>query len=249
MSDSVFRPGTGESFVRDALTALQQAAAGMGLALAAPDYELARKWLEFYSRWPGRRVIGFTGPQDTAVKLLADSFAVRYVAGTLEDGPAVDLGSGNGWPGLALHDREEVLLLDSRKGACDFMRGFVHFAGLNTVRVSEGRAEEAGRDPSIAARFGVAVTRAMASPGVACELAAPFLKSHGTLVLWLGPEQEGAVNTRESIPEIGLTLAGLHRYVLPEGMGRRALAVYRKTSPLSPGFPRKMVTIKAKPLF
>jgi len=248
MREGGFRPGTGEAFVDEAFSDFQAAAASMGLAVGASDLELVRKWLVFYSRWPGRRVIGFTGPKDTAVKLLGDSFAVRYVAGALGVGPAIDLGSGNGWPGLTLHDREEVLLLDSRKGACDFMRGFAAFAELDRVRVLETRAEDAGRDPVHAGRFGVAVTRAMSSPGVAAEIAAPFLKAGGTLVLWLGPGQENAVSTRETIPEIGLTLDILHRYVLPEGMGSRALAVFRRSGPLAPGFPRRINTIKAKPL-
>ncbi|MGE5579752.1 MAG: RsmG family class I SAM-dependent methyltransferase [Bacillota bacterium] len=249
MRDFGLRPGTGETFVDDSLGAFRQAAEDMGIALAASDYEMVSKWLQFYSRWPGRRVIGFTGPKDTAVKLLADSFAIRYVVGTLGYGPAIDIGSGNGWPGLALHDREEVLLLDSRKGACDFMRGFALFAGVDKVHVLEARAEEAGRDPSHAGHFGVAVTRAMASPGVASEIAAPFLKVGGTLVLWLGPERENAVTARESIPELGLTLAAVRRYHLPDGMGRRALAVFRRTAPLAPGFPRRMGIMKVKPLF
>ena len=81
------------------------------------------------------------------------------------DGPIVDVGSGNGSPGLvlaaSLPDRE-VTLLDSnmRKGAF-LERAAADFPNVTVVR---GRAEEHETD-----RFGVAVAKALAPPAVALE--------------------------------------------------------------------------------
>lgn len=251
MSDAEgpLRVGLAPGFVDACLHEFGRAVSEMGLAVTPEDSVTVRAWLQFYSRWPGRRVIGFTGAKDVAVKLLADSYAVRLLGPGDVTGPAIDLGSGNGWPGLAFISSGRVTLLDSRQGACDFMRGFVESVRLPNVDVVEERAEDAGRTTRFAGSFGVVASRAMASPAVAVEVAAPFLKEGGAAVLWLGPAQEETVETHPEIPEAGLTLAGLKRYSLPDGTGRRALAVYRKTGMCLPGHPRKIASIRAKPLF
>ncbi len=221
----------------------------MGFSPGEPDMRLVEKWLEFYSRWPGRRVIGFSDPAALAVKLLADSYAPHLWGASSEDAPVIDLGSGNGWPGLAFTSLGHVSLLDSRQGACDFMKGFVQYAALDNVNVSEGRAEEIGIREDYRGRFGIVTSRAMASPAVTVEMASPFVRPGGAAMLWLGPAQEDGVDDHGMIPELGLTLEAMHRYDLMDGMGRRLLAVYRRTGRSQPGFPRKMASIKAKPLF
>lgn len=249
MSESGLRPGTLPGFADSSMEAFEEAAREMGFPVTPEDRDAVYKWLLFYCRWPGRRVIGFTDPKDVAVKLLADSYAVRCLDEVRIPGPAIDLGSGNGWPGLVFCPQGQVFLLDSRKGACDFMRGLADYSGMVNVRVIEARAEEAGRAPSLEGRFGIVCTRAMASPGMAVEAAAPFLRAGGVAVLWLGPAQEEAVVAHADIREVGLTLAGLRRYDLPGGMGHRVLAAYRRTGKSLPGFPRKIVAVRAKPLF
>ena len=248
MSDQDLRRNVASDFPDVGMQAFRQAAAEMDLSLTPFDCDLAQKWFEFYSHWPGRRVIGFTDPKDVAVKLLADSFVPRLLASALPSGPVIDLGSGNGWPGLALHQAGELCLLDSRKGACDFMRSFVTSSSLKDVRVVEARAEDACKEIALAGHFGTVTSRAMASPAMALELGSPFVGRDGAAVLWLGPAQEGSVDVKPQIREIGLTLAEKLRYTLPGGMGQRALAVYRRTGKPLPGYPRKIPSIKAKPL-
>jgi len=233
------------------LAALRKSAADMGLDIGEEAYRIIARWFEFYYRWPGRRVVGFTDPRDVAVKLVADSFAVAAVMPDAPPGEALDLGSGNGWPGLAVRlfapDRR-VSLLDSRLGACDFMRGFLQYSSLEGVTIIEARAEEGLKDPTLSGRFSLVTTRAMAPPALSLELAPGFLTLGGALVLWLGPEQEHVVDSRSSVPEVGVVLARKHSYVLPGGMGKRLLAVYRRTSRAMPGYPRRLSIIRAKPL-
>lgn len=243
------REGLDQDFFPASIRLFKKAAIEMGFSLGAPDMRLVEKWLEFYSQWPGRRVIGFSDPGALAVKLLADSYAPRLWGASSEDAPVIDLGSGNGWPGLAFSSLGRVSLLDSRQGACDFMKAFVQYAALDNVNVIEGRAEEIGLEQDYRGRFGIATSRAMASPAVAVEMASPFVRPGGAAMLWLGPAQEDGVAGHSTIPELGLTLESRHRYDLMDNMGRRLLAVYRRTGSSQPGFPRKMASIKARPLF
>ncbi|MGI6642874.1 MAG: 16S rRNA (guanine(527)-N(7))-methyltransferase RsmG [Bacillota bacterium] len=224
----------------------------MRLTVSKAALEGVKDWLEFYYSWTGRRVVGFVEPELIAAKLLADSFSYEKVDGILQCKMALDLGSGNGWPGLALRFGVpdcEVALLDSREGSCDFMRGFVSQQALSGVRVIQARAEDVGNEPEFSEISDVLVSRAMAKPSVALELASPFVKIGGAVVLWLGPEQEDLVLKAPSVKELGISLCDIQRYWLPSGLGRRMLVVYRKVKRAEAGFPRRISSIRKKPLF
>lgn len=224
----------------------------MGFSVGREGIAYIKAWFEFYYRWPGRRVVGFTEPEQIAAKLLADSFAFQAVGDMKRPLRAIDLGSGNGWPGLAVRlsvPESNVTLMDSRLGAYEFMTGLLEAAPLEGTSVILRRAEDSARDPALWESCGLVVSRAMASPAVALELCAPFASLDGRVILWLGPEQEETVVATQSIPEIGLSLSGLLNYSLPSGLGRRIIGVYGKTSHVKPGFPRRYSNITKKPLF
>lgn len=245
-------PGAMDAIVARGMDAFKAGMDSMGFYLDSRGTSYVKSWFEFYYKWPGRRVVGFTEPEDIAVKLIADSFSVQLIEGLSEVKSAVDLGSGNGWPGLAVKlcfPEARVALMDARQGACRFMAGLLMEAPLKGTSVLEVRAEEAARDPLLREGFGLVASRAMAAPAVALELCAPFAQVGGKVVLWLGPEQEETVARAPSLPEIGLNLAGVLDYSLPSGTGRRLLAVYEKTSGVAEGFPRRYSNISKKPLF
>lgn len=251
------RPGLAEGFADSGVASFLDAMKAMDLPAGEETRRIVRAWFEFYATWPGRRVIGFTDAAQTAVKLVADSFALGLLPGGLSDPgdagvrQAIDLGSGNGWPGLAVRlmlEAAGVTFLDSRTGACDFMRRFVESAGVRGISIAEARAEEAASGANMKGRFDLAVTRAMASPGVSAELASGFVGEGGRIVLWLGPEQEDAVLARPSVPELGLALDATVKYELPGAMGRRTLASFRRVGRPLAGYPRRLSSIRAKPL-
>ncbi len=237
-------------FVAGALDAFDKAMQDMGIKVPQAGRPVVEEWLEFFAGWKGRRVAGFEDPCELAVKLLADSFAVALVDGICSGGKAVDLGSGNGWPGLALSALGHcghVSLLDSREGACEFLRGFLRSSQMSRVDVLQVRAEEAGQDPECRETYSLAVSRAMAMPGIALELCSGLVAVGGKAVLWTGPEQ----HVPQSGP--GLALTGMEleaeiAYALPWNMGSRILAVYRKVRPLSERYPRRYAAIGKKPL-
>ena len=238
------------AYVAQALDAFDEAMGHMEIEVAESGRRLVREWLCFLASWKGRRVSGFEDPRDLAVKLLADSFAVAMVRDLCLGGKAVDIGSGNGWPGLALSALgrcAHVSLLDSREGACDFLRGFLRAGGISRVDVVHARAEAAGQDPRFREGYSLAVSRAVATPGILLELCSGLVSVGGKTVLWIGPGQE--------VPRSGPGLAALGmegeaeiKYALPWGMGDRVLAVYRKVRALEARYPRRYPAIRRKPL-
>jgi 16S rRNA (guanine527-N7)-methyltransferase len=243
------------SFVSSGVDAVSSALVEMGISAGREALELVEGWLRFYEGWAGRRVVGFGDVGDIAVKLIADSFAVeKALAGVSSQGEglrAIDLGSGNGWPGLAvkaLMSGLSLVLLDSRLGACRFLRKYLEEAGIPGVAVVPERAEKSAKNPEHAGKYHLVTTRAMARPGVSLELSAPYCAPQGKVALWLGPEYESKVEGKTEIPELGIRLACLYKYVLPGGRGRRSLAVYIRTGGFARGYPRSLSSMRAKPL-
>src|SRR5689334_6016648 len=147
------------------------------------------------------------------------------------DGPVIDVGSGNGSPGLplavALPDRE-VTLLDAEQRKCDFLR---RWAPTN-AHVVWGRAEE--QEPE---RWGVALAKALAQPAVAAELCLPLVRTGGAAILWLG-EQADLTRLATASERLGGGPPEL----------QDGLAVLPKVAPTPPGFPRRTGVAKKRPL-
>ncbi len=243
------------SLVERGTEAVAEALGEMGLPCGEDALRVVRGWFRFYEKWAGRRVVGFDDVLDIAVKLIADSFAVEKVLSCVsrhgEMISAIDLGSGNGWPGLAvkaLVPDSGLTLLDSRLGACRFLEAYIREAGIRGVAVIAGRAEAAWRKPEHAGRYSLVTSRAMARPGVALELSAPYCAPRGKVVLWLGPEYEARAGEKTEVPELGLRLEGLERYALPYDLGRRILAVYVREGDMGKGYPRSISSMRAKPV-
>ncbi|MDX6547520.1 MAG: rRNA (guanine527-N7)-methyltransferase, partial [Gaiellales bacterium] len=125
-------------------------------------------------------------PVELRRELVGDALTACAAIGDRLPGDVVDVGSGNGSPGipLSLHYGQPVTLLDSvaRKGA--FLRHAVALLGIEcpvVVDRSETFARGAGRDA-----FDLALARALAPPAVALELCLPLVRTGGRVMLWTG---------------------------------------------------------------
>lgn len=147
------------------------------------------------------------------------------------DGPAIDVGSGGGSPGIPLaaaRPDREVTLLDGERRKCDFLR---RWAPPNAT-VVWGRAEEQPTEG-----WGVAVAKALAQPPVAAELCLPLVRIGGAAILWVGESAElarvAAVSER-----LGGGAPELHD----------GLLLLKKVAATPPGFPRRVGVAKKRPL-
>lgn len=187
-------------------------------------------WLQEVLSTPGLTAIK---DRDEAWSMLVeDAFrGVEVVRGL--DGPIVDVGSGNGSPGIplaaSLPDRE-VTLLESNHRKCAFLERMA--PEFPNVRVVCGRAEEQETDG-----FGVATAKALAPPPVALEWVLPLVKPGGVAVLWLGSSVD-----LEQVARVSEQLAGGP----PEN--RAGLVVVPKIGPTPGGFPRRPGVARKRPL-
>ncbi|HEX2281657.1 MAG TPA: 16S rRNA (guanine(527)-N(7))-methyltransferase RsmG, partial [Thermomicrobiales bacterium] len=103
----------------------------------------------------------------------------------------VDVGTGAGFPGLALkivRPHLEVTLVDATAKKVAFINEVIAALGLERARAVQGRAEELGQDSAFRARFDFATARAVASLPVLLEYVVPFLSIGGTALLPKGLE-------------------------------------------------------------
>jgi 16S rRNA (guanine527-N7)-methyltransferase len=193
----------------------------------------------------------------TTVRAVKDAVD-RHVADSLVavDLPAVrdarriaDLGSGAGWPGLALAAAlpdARVALVESTVRHCRYLERALAAGRLENAEVVHARAEE------WAAGLGahdVVTARALAALPVLAEYAAPLLAHGGVLVAWKGAvAREEASAGAAAAAIVGLEpidVVAVDPY--PEAE-RRTLHVFRKIAPTPERFPRRAGMATKRPL-
>lgn len=103
----------------------------------------------------------------------------------------VDVGSGAGFPGLALkiaRPEIDVLLVEATGKKVAFLRHVIGVLGLDGVEALHARAEDLGQDGRYRGRFDVATARAVAALPALLELCVPFLRVGGRALFPKGAE-------------------------------------------------------------
>jgi 16S rRNA (guanine527-N7)-methyltransferase len=161
----------------------------------------------------------------------------------------VDLGSGPGFPGLALAIARrgcEVRLLESQSRKCAYLEDAIARAGIQNARVVCARAEEWSAGVSA---NDVVTARAVGPQPVVLEYAAPLLRLEGTLVDWRGArvadEERAAARAAE---ELGLALVRIEEVRPFEEARDRHLHLYMKVRDTPARFPRRAGMARKRPL-
>ena len=167
-----------------------------------------------------------------------------------EGGSVIDVGTGAGFPGLALavvRPDLTVTLLEAQGKRCAFLNAVKERLGLERATVIQDRAETLGRSAAHRERYDRAVARAVAPLNVLCEYLLPFLKAGGWALCWKGPalqeeKEDGAFAAR--------ALGGVWRepIVMPGPDTQRVLARIEKIDKTLPQYPRKNGTPAKRPL-
>ena len=186
------------------------------------------------------RALGFLGPGPLASHVAsAEAFAAAL--GDLR-GPALDLGSGGGVPGLLLagwYPEISWTLLDRHRRRTSFLARTVATLGwVERVRVVRASAEEAAHDPAHRGRYQAVTARSLAVPAITAEVAVGFLATEGRLVVAEPP----ASTERDRWPVDGLQGLGLVAEPSPPGT-----AVLRLTMAAAPDVPRAWRSVERHP--
>jgi 16S rRNA (guanine527-N7)-methyltransferase len=175
---------------------------------------------------------------------VADSLSALALAGA--GSRIADLGSGAGWPGLALAAAlpdAHVWLVESAIRHCAYLEKAVEAGRLANVTVVHSRVEEWSWSGD------VVTARALASLPVLLEYAAPLLEEGGRLIAWKGAvSDEEAAAGAAAAAILGMSVGEVHPVVPYAGARDHTLHVFRKTAPTPSRFPRRPGMAVKRPL-
>ncbi len=188
-------------------------------------------------------------PERAAQAHVADSLAALSIEAITAAERVADLGSGAGFPGLALAvalPATEVSLVESQRRRCEFLERVCAAAAIANARVVWSRAEEWREGIS---HNDVVVARALAPQPVVLEYAAPLLRLGGAVVDWRGrrdPAGEAAADRAAAV--LGLRRESVHRVPAFDGASEHHLHVFVKAEATAERFPRRAGIARKRPL-
>ena len=206
---------------------LLRGAGALGIEVDAESLARIGRFIDLLDLW--NRRIRLTGDRDRRTlvrKHAVDSLAV--VSELPARGIVADIGSGGGFPGLVLgcvRPDLSLRLIESRRRPASFLAEAIRTIPLPGATVIGTRAEDAGRDPAVAGRSDLVVSRA-----VRLETFLPptmsLVAPRGLVIAMQTPGVE-VDHARETGLLYGLELSRHRDYRLPDGERRRLLVFSR----------------------
>ena len=184
--------------------------------------------------------------EDVYLKHFYDSIIIlKYF--DLENQTVLDVGSGAGFPGIALkimRPNIKLTVLDSNGKKTRFIESLSKYLDLDVEIVNE-RAEkyiESKRET-----FDYVVARAVSSLPVLSELCIPFVKIDGKFIAYKGNKEE-TEDSMYAIETLGGELTNVYTFELPIEESTRSLIEITKKKKTSSNYPRLYDKIIKKPL-
>ena len=224
--------------------------AELGIALDAQAAERYRSY--FTNLEETNKVMNLTaisGEEDVARLHFLDCAAIlRFFE--LDGKSLIDVGTGAGFPGLALKvacPGLKLTLLDSLDKRINFLRDTCAKLGFEDVNCLHARAEETAAE--MREGFDFAASRAVARLNILCELCLPFVKVGGYFVAMKGPDSAQELEeVKKAIGILGGKLEGVKEYAIPGADVSHCLVVVKKVRPSGTKYPRRWAQIKKQPL-
>jgi 16S rRNA (guanine527-N7)-methyltransferase len=186
---------------------------------------------------------------------VADSLAGLEIPALRAASRIADVGSGAGFPGLALAialPDARVDLIEAARRKCDLIERLALAGGASTTRAIAARAEDWAREkPPDGGRgdYDAVTARALAPLAVVLEYAAPLLRNDGALVAWKGARRGAEEGSASAAAEIlGMAIEEVRRVQPFAGASHRHLHVYRKVRETPARFPRRPGAARKRPL-
>lgn len=224
---------------------------GYGLTFGEEQFALLEAYAAMLKEWNEKmNLTAITDGEGIAVKHFLDSLLVLRYADPPRGAKLADVGAGAGFPGAVLKIARPDLhltLIDGQGKRVAFLAALSERLGLEAACLHL-RAEDAGRDPGLRARFDLVTARAVAGMNVLAEYCLPLVKRGGVFAAMKGPEPRAEIAAAErAIRLLGGSEPEILDYRLPNGDGRTLVTV-RKAAATPDLYPRSAAKIAKRPL-
>ena len=183
--------------------------------------------------------------EQVQIRLFLDSLSVIMAvpSGLLKAGRFVDVGSGAGFPGLALKiafPGIDVTLIEATAKKTAFLNHLKETLGLPDVGILTGRSETLAHDLQLREGFDVVLARALARMNALAELTLPFCRPGGIVIAQKSAGVEDEVTqARKAIETMGGVLREVKELAIPELERQTTLVVLEKVNPTPERYPRQ----------
>ena len=210
-------------------------------------------YLDLLQRWNEKMdLTAVEGEEELLDRHFLDSLTVLTAPLLPDAAKLIDVGTGAGFPGLALalaRPDLRVTLLDSQRKRLSFLETVIRETGAENVTLVHARAEDAARQPALREQFDIACARAVAPLPVLSELLLPFVRVGGRMLCWKGPS---LTEEMESGRRAAFLLGGRMEPPVPCPLADREwdhrILPVKKEKPTPKMYPRKAGIPKKAPL-
>lgn len=189
-------------------------------------------------------------PEGIVSKHFTDSLALLNFVDLPENAKCIDVGTGAGFPGMAIKIARpdlQVSLLDGTQKRLTFLQAVMDEVGLRAETLHL-RGEEAGQMTEYREQFDFATARAVSNLRDLSEYCLPFVKVGGLFAPMKASEvDEEVALAKKAIRLFGGEIDGISSYTVPD-CGDRSIIKVKKISHTPPKYPRPSAKIAKNPI-
>ena len=190
--------------------------------------------------------------EDVLKKHFVDGMCLVKVCELSTSMSLIDVGTGAGFPGLALKiafPELKVTLLDSLNKRVLFLDDVIRKLSLKDANTVHGRAEDLAKPGKLREKYDLCVSRAVANLSTLSEYCLPFVKVGGVFIAYKSEKVfEEILTADRSISLLGGELERQLEFTLPNSDIYRNLVIIRKKVKTPNRFPRKSGIPSREPL-
>ena len=217
--------------------------------------ERALECFDIYARllveWNEKiNLTAITEPDEIVIKHFVDSLTVFSAADIPEGAKIIDVGTGAGFPGVAMliaRPDLKITLIDSTNKKLNVIRDILEKTEL-TADVIHTRAEAAGQDKVFREQFDFSTARAVSNLRDLSEYCLPFVKKGGTFISMKSAKaDEEIAEAKGAIRLLGGEIEDKKTFDLADS-GERTIILIKKVSSTPAKYPRPSAKIAKFPL-
>jgi 16S rRNA (guanine527-N7)-methyltransferase len=203
--------------------------------------------------WSQRmNLTAITDPDDILIKHHLDSLTLVKVIHQFDDMRLIDVGTGAGYPGLALaiaFPKLHVTFMDSTGKKLKYIDHVGEVLQLNNISTLHSRAEDAGQHIDHRESYDIVTARAVARMPALMEYTLPLAKLEGQVIAMKGSTAYDETNSAaKAISKLGGELFSIEEITLPTITDPRYLVVIDKIDPTPKYYPRNAGTPTREPI-
>jgi 16S rRNA (guanine527-N7)-methyltransferase len=235
-------------------SALAARAADVGVRLSRAQVAVCERYAnELIERNTQVNLTAITDLEGVAIRHFLDSFTATAVRVWTGRERVVDVGSGAGFPGLALRiamPNLSVTCVESVGKKSRFIEEISALLGLNDVEVRNERAETLAHSADRRAAYDVGTARAVGTLAACAEYLLPFLRIDGDAIVWKGKIDAELPAARKALTALGGEIASIISTVqlgVADVLPGRNLVVMRKIRASPDRYPRASAEARRRP--